>query len=226
MGMRKVSIALICVLAAGAAALLATVFFPNHSEVSAQSPAPPKSSTAPRAPTPPQAQAPAPPQVQAPVAAPAAPAGPVRTETITYDMWTVTCRDTADGKTKKVCSASLAMQVEQQNQRVTLGAWVIGHNNEGALMSVIQTPQIDIGVLVNRGVEFKLGEGKPRKLSFAACNPRLCESSMPMDDATIKEVMADANGAASVTFWKADGNAFTINLASIKGIDKAISALR
>jgi invasion protein IalB len=118
------------------------------------------------------------------------------------------------------------MQAEQQNQRVTLGAWVIGHNNEGALVSVLQTPQIDVGVLVDKGVELKIGESKPRKMNTVACNPRLCESSMPMDDAAIKEAFADTNGGASVTFWKDDGAPVTINIASIKGIDKAIKALR
>jgi invasion protein IalB len=141
-------------------------------------------------------------------------------------MWTVACRDIADGKSKKVCSATLSMQVEQQNQRVTVGNWVLGRDNEGTLVSVLQTPQVDIGVLVGKGVELKLGDGKPRKINIVACNPRLCESTMPLDDATIKEAIAAANGAAAITFWKADGTAFTINIASIKGIDKAIAALR
>ena len=65
----------------------------------AQPPAQPKQKQAPArtevappaAPTPPT-----PPQ-------PAAPASPVRTETIVYDNWTVICRDTVDGKTKKLC---------------------------------------------------------------------------------------------------------------------------
>jgi hypothetical protein len=47
-----------------------------------------------------------------------------------------------------------------------------------------------------------------------------------MDDAFIREVMAAANGPASITFWKTDGAEFTINIQSIKGVDKAIAAVR
>jgi hypothetical protein len=47
-----------------------------------------------------------------------------------------------------------------------------------------------------------------------------------MDDAAIKEAIAAASGAASVTFWRSDGAPVTINIASIKGIDKAIAAVR
>jgi invasion protein IalB len=219
--MRNLIIAVICVLLAGTTALLAALFFAGHNEVGAQDRTPP----APRAPAAPKPAPKPAPQVQAPSAAPAAPA-PVRTETVTYDMWTVVCRDTLDGKSKKVCSASLTMLGEQQNKRVTLGVWLIAHNNEGALVSVVQTLQLDVGVLIGRGIELKLGEGKPRKISFFACNPKLCESAMPMDDAAIKEAIAGANGTAAVTFWRSDGAPVTINISSIKGIDKAIAAVR
>ena len=205
--------------------LLAIIFF-DWQELKAQTPGPVPVRTSPvrtapkPAPQPPLAQA----APAAPKAAPAAPSGPVRTEQIAYDSWTVVCRDTADGKTKKVCSATLPMQMEQQNKRVNLGAWVIGHNNEGAMLSVLQTPQIDIGVLIAKGVELKLGEAKPRKIDYVMCNPQRCESMMTMDDATIKEMVAAAS--VVLTIWKADGGEFTINIPSIKGIDKAIAAVR
>ncbi len=113
--------------------------------------------------------------------------GPVRTETVSYDAWTVNCRDTADGKTKKVCSANLAMIMQQDNRQIPLGAWIIARNTEGALLSVVQTPQIDVGVLIAKGIELKLGEGKPRKINFVACNPQRGEGTMPMGHAPIKE---------------------------------------
>jgi invasion protein IalB len=161
-----------------------------------------------------------------PSSAPAAASGPVRTETITYEAWTVSCRDTADGKTKKLCSAALPMVVQQQNQRVNLGAWLIARNNEGSLLSVIQTPQIDIGVLIPKGVELKFGDGKPHKINYVNCSPQRCEATMPMDEATIKETIAAASGTATITFWKSDGADFSINIQSIKGIEEAIKAVR
>jgi invasion protein IalB len=151
---------------------------------------------------------------------------PVRTETITYDTWTVNCRDTPDGKTRKVCSATLPIVMTQQNQQVPLGAWIIGRNNEGALVSAVQTPQINIGVMVSKGIEIKLGNANPRPIIFSACNPQRCEGILTMNDAITREMLAAANDPATITFWKADGDKFTITLQSIKGIDKAISAIR
>jgi hypothetical protein len=49
---------------------------------------------------------------------------------------------------------------------------------------------------------------------------------MPMDEATVRESMAASNGSAVVKFWKTDGAEFAINIQSIKGIDKAIAAVR
>jgi invasion protein IalB len=166
-------------------------------------------------------------QTQTPTKPPApSSAAPVRTETITYDAWTVSCRDTADRKSKKICSATLPMVVEQQNQRATVGGWVIAHNDEGALLSLLQTPQIDVGVLIAKGVALKIGDGKPHQFSYVMCNPQHCEATMPMDETVIREMIAGANGSAAITFWKTDGADVTINIQSIKGIDKAITAVR
>jgi invasion protein IalB len=215
---RKVIVALGTVVLAGAIAVLATIYFGDR-DTNAQTQVPTK-------------QAPQRPAAQSSPAAPAgtavAPssAAPVRTETITYDAWTVSCRDTVDGKSKKICSATLPMVLQQQNQRVTVGGWIIAHNNEGALLSLLQTPQIDVGVLIAKGVMLKLGDGRPRQINYVDCNPQRCEATMPMDDVVIREMIAAANGPATITFWKTDGSDITMNIQSIKGIDKAIAAVR
>jgi invasion protein IalB len=210
MTFRNIATALICILVAGSVALAITMYFANQ-DVGAQTPPAPKA-------IPKAAPAPAPTQT--------APTGPIRTETINYDNWTVTCRDTADGKSKKVCVATMPMHVQQQNQLVTLGIWSILHNREGLLVSVVQTTQIDIGVLIAKGVELKLANGRSYKLPYVDCNPKLCESTLAMDEAVIKEVVAGANDRASVTLWKTDGMEASITLNSFKGIDKAIAAVR
>ena len=167
-----------------------------------------------------------PPAQQQPLAQPPTATGPIRTETITYDSWTVSCRDTPEAKTKKVCSAVLAMAAQQQNQLIKVGTWVIARTNEGALVTVVQTPQINIGVLIGKGVELTLDNGKPHHISYVNCNPQHCEALLTMDDAMIKESIAANNGPAVVKFWKTDGGEFSINIQSIKGIDKAIAAAR
>src|SRR5690242_11012699 len=45
-------------------------------------------------------------------AVPATPAAAQRTETITYDSWTVTCQDIVEARSKKTCSA--LMKVSDQ----------------------------------------------------------------------------------------------------------------
>jgi invasion protein IalB len=203
------------VLVAAAAAFSSTIYFADRN-TSAQTQTPMK-------PTPQHPAAQANPAAPAPVPSSAA---PVRTETITYDAWTVSCRDTVDGKSKKVCSAELPMMMQQQNQRVTVGAWIIAHNNEGALLSLLQTPEIDIGVLIAKGVALKIGDGKPHQINYVDCNPQRCEATIPMDETFIRELTAGANGPAAITFWKTDGTDITMNIQSIKGIDKAIAAVR
>ena len=118
------------------------------------------------------------------------------------------------------------MVMQQQNQRVTVGDWIIAHNNEGALLSLLQTPQIDVGVLIAKGVALKIGDGRPHQINYVDCNPQRCEATTPMDDMFIRELMAGANGPATITFWKTDGADVTLNIQSIKGIDKAIAAVR
>jgi invasion protein IalB len=219
---RKIIMAVSTVLVAAVIAVLGTIYFADRN-ISAQTQGPP-TTPKPGSPTPQRVPTQAAPAVPA---APATPtAGPVRTETITYDAWTVTCRDTPDGKSKKICSATLPMVVQQQNQRVTVGGWIIAHNNEGALLSLLQTPQIDVGVLIAKGVALKIGDGRPHQINYVDCNPQRCEATTPMDDTFIRELMAGANGPATITFWKTDGSDITMNIQSIKGIDKAIAATR
>jgi invasion protein IalB len=147
----------------------------------------------------------------------AAPASPPRTETVTYDSWTVTCRDTVDAKTKKVCSGML--QIADQKSGQVLLVWIIGRNTEGALLSVLRSPT---GVLVQNGVELKIGGGAVRKLSYTSCDARQCEASVPMDEALSRD--ASAAQEAVITIYVSDGRGVSFNV-PLKGADKAIAAL-
>jgi hypothetical protein len=79
------------------------------------------------------------------------------------------------------------------------------------------------GVLTGKGVEPTI---KPHEINFVNCNPHRCEALMTMDEATVRESVAASSGSAVVKFWKTDGDEFAINIHSIKGIDKAIAAVR
>jgi invasion protein IalB len=153
----------------------------------------------------------------APTSAPTPATAAARTETIVYDSWTVTCRDTVDKSSKKRCSASF--QVIEQKQRQVLLTWIIGRTDSGVLMTLMQTPT---GVQIQQGVDLKLGEGAVRKLNYVACLPQRCEASINMDEALIKE--ASSAGNAVATIYSTDGRNINFNM-PIKGIDKALAAL-
>jgi invasion protein IalB len=200
------------------AALGAIIFL--GPEVEAQSGGTKQAQPAPKPAAPaPAAQAPA----AAAPAAPAAPTAPQRTETVVYDSWTVTCRDTVGTSSKKACSATLPLQIVQENQRQVLGAWFIARNNEGALVTLLQTPMLQAGgVDLQKGAELKLGKGNTRKLTYASCDPRNCEASVIMDDAMLKEATAAAD--ATITVYAKNGSGVNIQM-PIKGIDKAIASI-
>jgi invasion protein IalB len=165
------------------------------------------------------------PQPSAPKAVPAqpAPAGPQRVETIQYDDWTVSCRDVVGGTAKKTCSAQLSLRFVQENQQQSLGAWVIGRNEAGALVSVLQLAHATPAVQIQKGVSLKLGNAPARKLDYLACSPKLCEASIAMDNAMLKDATAAAN--ATITMHLTNGKDVNINIQSIRGFDKAIAAI-
>ena len=109
--------------------------------------------------------------------APAAPAVPQRSERIVQDAWTINCVQMKTTDPKKTCSAVLQV-VEQQNRRVVF-AWVIGRTPEGAMTAVFQTPT---RVMLQKGVELKLGNAAAHRANFVVCSNQGCEASLPMDD--------------------------------------------
>ncbi len=166
-------------------------------------------------------------------AAPTTTQGPRRTETTEYDSWVVTCSDTTvSGAPKRSCIA--ALRVANQNRRLMLN-WEIGLNPEGRWMTAIHVPSgltlrqgdktvASPPILIADGVELKFGNGVARRLNYVSCGPRQCLAEAAVDDAFVKEALANANGKASITVHTAGGVApFDL---PIKGIDKAIASTR
>jgi invasion protein IalB len=147
-----------------------------------------------------------------------APTAPVHTDTTVYDSWTVTCQETGPGKTGKSCSAVLRAREQKSNKVVLL--WIIAFSPEGKMMTDVRIPS---GVLIQKGLELAIGEGKAHVIPFVSCDPQGCEAATPFDDAMIRE----GNGAAEakVTVYAKNGQQVSFPL-GIKGFDKAISALR
>jgi len=161
------------------------------------------------------AQAPAP----APAAnTPAAPAAPPRTETVVYDNWTVTCRDTIVKDAKRTCSATLRVTNNQTRQNVLI--LEISNDAAGKPTFAIRTP---LGVMIKEGVQIAVGNAKPRKVDFALCDTRGCEAAAPFDVGFSRDLSA-AN-EASVTFMAMNGQPVTLKI-PLKGIAQVVPARR
>lgn len=153
--------------------------------------------------------------------APAGQAGstaPVRTETVVYDNWVVTCRDRLEKGSKKTCSASMQIKDSKSNNIVLV--WQVGRNPAGEPTHVIRTP---LGVRLKDGVQVALGGGKPRKLDYASCSQQGCEAIAPFEDGLSKE-LAGAKEAV-VSFTLANGQAINVTV-PLNGVDKALPALK
>jgi invasion protein IalB len=158
---------------------------------------------------------------RAPAAKPPAPASTPtatqRTERTVFDAWTVTCSETVEKTSKKMCSAMLQM-VEEKQQQVLL-VWVIGRDNQGVMRTVIQSPT---GIQIPKGVEIKFGVGPARTMAYTICTPKACEASMAVDDAMARD--ATASQEATATIVLVDGRSVNFKI-GIKGLDKALVAL-
>jgi invasion protein IalB len=92
--------------------------------------------------------------------------GPVRTETTTFDNWTLTCRAPVDGSAPKSCYGDL--KLIDKDRQTTMLSWIVGRDPQGRLMSVLQTPT---GVSIKPGVQLTFGAGTTRTLPYVLCEP-------------------------------------------------------
>jgi invasion protein IalB len=142
-----------------------------------------------------------------------------RAETIVDDNWTVTCALTDQSGAKKQCSAILRIAQTEKNgaQRVVF-SWVLGRQ-EGKLESVFSVPS---GVLIQPGVEVKIGDKETRKLVYSLCQPDHCESILPLDDVMVKGLSAASTAEVTIIAVNGASAKFTINM---KGFAQAIADL-
>jgi invasion protein IalB len=143
-----------------------------------------------------------------------------RTEILTYDNWTVTCRDGREPKEKRVCSAELQIFQEAGGQRRAVFAWLLGLNKDGVPALALRFLP---GVQIGPGVELKFADKAPRKVPITSCEPAVCEASTTMDDAFVREAASVVQGEAIIQ--ASDGRlvTFTINM---KGFTQAVAAVR
>jgi invasion protein IalB len=148
------------------------------------------------------------------------PTASTRTEILTYDNWTVTCRDPSDPKDKRICSAQLDIVQEANNTRRVMLSWIIGLSKDGALTTVLHFPT---GVSIAPGIELKFGEKAPRKIPITTCEPAYCEATAPMDDGFVKDALPIVQAEAVVQASDGRQVNFAINM---KGFTQALAAMR
>jgi invasion protein IalB len=176
---------------------------------------------------------PSPPPVrESQVRQPPAASAPQRVETIKYGAWVVVCEDSVGGATKRTCNASLTAVSQGQNPQQLLN-WQIGVNKDGHYITAFHVPpaiavkkedrMVGGPILVQSGLELKFGTGPARRISYVWCGPRQCVAEALIDDAFVKEALA--NTKATITVHTFGGEPIPIDI-PITGMDKAISSTR
>ncbi|MFO1079085.1 MAG: invasion associated locus B family protein [Reyranellaceae bacterium] len=157
-------------------------------------------------------------QAQKP-AAQTPPAAQARTEILTYENWTVTCRDATDPKEKRICSAELVISQEANNQRRPVFVWILGLNKDNQPANLWR---FITGISVQPGLELKFAD-KSRKVPISTCEPSFCDATLPVDDAFAKEASALVQAEAVIQTNDGRQITFTINM---KGFAQALAAIR
>jgi invasion protein IalB len=162
---------------------------------------------------------PATPAQQAAPAQPAAPPPPqpFRTEILNFDNWSVTCREFAEGKRKRICVA--ALQIVQQNTNQVVFTWTIVYDDDNRPVTTFQTPS---GVMIAPGLELKTAKAT-RSVPFVSCEPGRCTASVVMDVALARELAGSPDVEASI--HASGGNTVRFDI-PMKGYDKAFAALK
>jgi invasion protein IalB len=142
---------------------------------------------------------------------------PMRMETTVYDRWTVTCQEMVAAGAKRTCSAALRV-VDNKQQLVIL--WQIEPAKDGKIQALMQTPT---GVMVQKGVDLKIGDATIGKLEYSACVPQNCEAAGAMDDPLIKKI--EKASEMVVTIHARDGRDVHFKF-PLAGVDKAVAAVR
>lgn len=140
-----------------------------------------------------------------------------KSETTSVGNWLLTCNDYINASVKRACTAKL--QIVSGDGKGVAFVWEIGLANDKKIISIMHFPT---GVLIEPGVELRVGKGQARKIAFTACAPAECTVQFPADSTFIKDVAANQSIEAVIHAVNGATPTFTINPA---GIDKAFAQI-
>ena len=142
----------------------------------------------------------------------------VRTETITYDNWTVNCAYPDRRAAKPRCSAVLRIAEKINNVPRVIFTWIIGEQRS-KLVSVLSVPT---GVFIEPGVEVKIGADSVKKYSYSLCAADHCEAIVPMHATVTAELKRAPTVEVTIIGLRGQVVKFTVKT---KGFEQAFAAL-
>jgi invasion protein IalB len=145
--------------------------------------------------------------------APAPSSDPGWRVTATHGAWETQCPVAG----KNPCVAVL--RLIQQPTNTTVFGWIVGKGGNGAWGMTVESPT---GVVIDRGLELKVGDGPPRQLVYSTCTPQRCTSSAPIDAALMRDLQT-AN-RASAKIYASSGQTLEFGI-PLTGFKEAVASL-
>jgi invasion protein IalB len=142
----------------------------------------------------------------------------VRTETITYDNWTVSCAYLDRRGAKPRCSAVLRIAEKINNVPRVIFTWIIGEQ-KSKIVSVLSMPP---GVLIAPGVDVKIGADSVKTYSYSLCASDHCEAIVPMSATIIAQLKRAPTVEVTIIGLRGQSVKFTVKT---KGFQQAFAAL-
>ena len=153
----------------------------------------------------------------------AAPAAAAPAPQITkFGDWAVRCDMVpgADGAaSSKVCHAFIEIAAKETNKRVLLVGIGPRPNEDGYFLLAVAP----LGLVLPKGIGFKVDEGEGFAVPFFTCIPQGCQTSVPLDDARVKEIRS----GKALTVHVMDMQRGEISIpVSLSGVSAALDSLK
>lgn len=140
----------------------------------------------------------------------------IKSETQSFDAWTVVCETLSEPANERRCIARLPVVKSDTRRLITMLTFTPMKADETQL--VIQIPT---SIMVQAGGALTLKGGEPRKFPILSCQPALCTGSLTLDAATSQALAAASDASLS---WTAIGGAPVKVDFALKGAGPAMKA--
>lgn len=160
------------------------------------------------------------PYIEGPAAAPAPTQTPTEnqrqglppgTTSETMDDWTLICTPSKE-PTKPICFAAQDILTGQDQ---LLMALLAGYDSQARRSFLVRVP---LGVRLEQGLIFQMGDEKPVAFAFSACNEASCDAQLIIPEGNFEKL--DVAGSFNLAYVLSDGTPVK-GTVSMKGLGKA-----